>query len=313
MRTLTATAVLAAAAAALTGCGNVSFGVKGETRSYTAPSNVTALNINGRGGEVEVTTSGTSVIKVRERLRWSNDKNEPKVRHVTENDTLTLSSECASVTFGGAMCGVSYRVEVPRDMPVSIDNQDGRIVASGLAGKVKLHSANGSIKVDDVRATSLDLSTRDGSIRVSGRATTVTLDSANGSITAGLTADRLTAGSRDGRIRLGGRVKTADLDTANGAVHATGLTAERLTARSRDGGIMLGFVSPPMSVRAETANGSIRLSLPPAEGYAIDASARNGGERIDPLLRQDSASPRRIRLDTSDGAITVNAADQRTW
>lgn len=314
MRTLTATAVLAAAATALTGCGNVSFGTEEETRSYTAPASVTALKINGRGGQVEVATSGTSVIKVRERLRWSNDKNKPKVRHVTDNDTLTLSSECATVTLGGAVCGVSYRVEVPRDMPVSIDSRDGRIVASGLGGKVKLHSANGSIRLDDVRATSLDLSSSDGSIRVSGRAAAASLSSANGSIKARLTGDRLTARSRDGSIRLSGSVKTADLDTAHGAVHATGLTAERLTARSRDGGITLGFASPPMNVRAETAHGSIRLALPPGgEGYDIDATARNGRERIDPLLRRDSASPRQITLDTMDGGISVNAADQRTW
>ncbi|MEU8802750.1 DUF4097 family beta strand repeat-containing protein [Spirillospora sp. NPDC048819] len=314
MRTLTATAMLAVAAAAVTGCGNLSFGTHEETRSYTAPAGIAALKIKGDGSRVQVTASDTGAIKVSERLRWSNDNNKPKVEHATAGDTLTLSAKCARATMGVTACGVSYRVEIPRDIPVEVDNNNGSIVASGLAGTVKMHSDNGSIEVSDMRATSASLSSNDGSIRVSGRAATADLSSQNGSVAAtGLTADRLTARSRDGAIRLSGSVKTADLDTQNGSIDAMGLTAERVTARTRDGGVRLGFVSAPANVRASSQNGSIRVWLPVSQSYAITASTDNGGKQIDPAVHQDSASPRRIRLDTRDGSVTVTPSDQRSW
>lgn len=314
MRTLTATAMLAAAAAALTGCGNLTFGTHEETRSYTASAAVTALKITGDGSRVQVTASDTDAIKVSERLRWSNDNNRPKVEHVTEGDTLTLSAECARATIGFTACGVSYRVQVPRGMPVDIGNTDGAIVASGLGGTVKLHSENGSIEVRGMDATSASIGTDDGSVTVSGRATTADLRSDNGSITAtGLTSDRLTARTSDGRIRLSGDVKSADLHTDNGSIQATALEAERVTAGTSDGGVRLGFAAPPMNIQARSDNGSIRVGLPAGEGYAISASTDNGGERIDPAVRQDPASPRHVDLHTSNGSVTVRPADQRSW
>ncbi|WP_433463869.1 DUF4097 family beta strand repeat-containing protein [Spirillospora sp. CA-128828] len=307
MRTLTVTTVAAAvAAAALAGCGNVSVGRVQEDRSYTAPAAVTALKIKTNGSRVEVTASDSPGITVRERLRWSNDKNKPEARHVTEGGTLTLSSKCARQVIGFAACGVSYRVRVPRGVPVEIDNRDGAIVASGLTGAVNLHSDNGSVTANDLRASVVTISSRDGSVRVSGRATTANLHSDNGSIDAsGLTADLLKAGSRDGRIEVGGRVVFADLDTDNGSIDARGLTADRITAKTRDGGIMLSLDAPPSNVQATTDNGSIRLLLPSGEGYAIDASTDNGAKRIDPAVHQDSQSKRHIKLSTRDGSISV--------
>ncbi|MGP4022135.1 DUF4097 family beta strand repeat-containing protein [Actinomadura sp. 3N407] len=314
MRILTATAMLAVAATAVAGCGNLSFGTHEETRSYTAPAGITALKIRGDGSRVRVTVSDTDTIKVSERLRWSNDKNKPEARRVTEGDTLTLSADCANATIGATACGISYRVQIPDDIPVEINSNDGSIVASGLAGTVKLHSDNGSIEVSDMRASSASISSNDGSVRVSGRATTADLSSDNGSITAtGLTADRLTARSRDGRIRLSGRVKTADLHTDNGSIRADGLAAERVTANTSDGGVSLGLTAPPANVRARSNNGSIRLWLPTGQGYAITTSTDNGSERIDPAVRQDSSSSRRIDLSTSDGSVTVRPAAQRSW
>src|SRR5690606_25390710 len=140
------------------------------------------------------------------------------------------------------------------------------------------------------------------------------LSSANGSISARQTGDRLTARSRDASPRRHRRVKPADPDTAHGAGHATGLTAARHTASSRDGRIPPGCAPPPMDVRAEPPPGSIRRARPRGgEGYDIAATASNGRERIAPLLRRDSAAPRQITLDTVDGGISVDAADQRTW
>ncbi|TYK52988.1 DUF4097 family beta strand repeat-containing protein [Actinomadura decatromicini] len=311
MRTLTFTAVLTAAAATLVGCGNLSYGAHQEDRTYSAPAGVTALKIRSGGSRVEITGSDSPGIKVRERLTWSNDKNKPEPRHVAEGGTLALTSKCAKVVVGlsGTGCGVSYRIEVPRGTPVEVDNDDGRIVASGLGGTVKLHTDNGALKVTDLRATSVTLSSDDGSIEVSGHAGTAHLQSDNGRITAtGLTADRLTARTSDGHISVAGRVPVADLRTSNGGIDARGLTTDRISAKTSDGPIDLRFAAAPTEVRATSGNGPVHVRVPRGDGYAITLTSGNGPERIDPAVHQDSRSTRTIQLRSGDGPLTVSPA-----
>lgn len=308
MRTLTVTAIAAAAAAALAGCGNLSVGRHHENRSYTAPAGTTTLKIKTNGSRVEVTASDVPSIKVGERLHWTNDKNKPKAEHVMQGNTLTLTSKCGTQVIGFASCGVSYRVQVPRSTPVQIDDRDGAIVAKGLTGAVNLHSDNGSVKATDLNATTATITSKDGSLRISGHATTAKLSSDNGSVDAtGLTADKLTAESRDGHIKVSGHVGVADLDTDNGSIETRGLTADRITAKSKDGGIYFRLDAPPTTLKAITDNGSIRLALPAAESYAIDASTDNGSKHIDSALHRDSRSKRHIDLRTSNGSVTVSA------
>ncbi|MGI5207142.1 DUF4097 family beta strand repeat-containing protein [Spirillospora sp. CA-108201] len=309
MRTLTATATAAAAAAAtaaaLAGCGNVSVGRHQQERSYTAPAGTTGLKITAHRGRVEVIASDSPGIRVTERLRWSNDKNRPKARHVSEGRTLALSSSCGRNAMGFGACGVSYRVQVPRGMPVQIDSEDGAIEASGLAGAVRLRSRSGAVRATDLRATTVSISSDDGSVHVTGRAGTADLHSDSGAVTAdGLTADRLKVRASDGRVQVSGRVAVADLGAGSGSIRLDGLAADRITARTDDGGITMRLDSAPANVRATAGSGSIRLALPAGEGYAIALSAE-GSRRIDPAVRQDSRSPRRIDLRSGDGTITV--------
>ncbi|GAA2249882.1 DUF4097 family beta strand repeat-containing protein [Actinomadura luteofluorescens] len=305
MRTLTATAAAAVTAAALAGCGNVSVGRHEQDRSYSAPAGTAALRIAAHGGRVEITASDSPGIRITERLRWSNEKNRPKARHVSEGSTLALSSSCGRNVMGFATCGVSYRVQVPRGTPVQVDSGDGAIEASGLAGTVRLRSGSGAIRATDLRGATVSISAGDGSVRVTGRAATADLHAGTGSVTAeNLTADRLKVRASDGRVEVSGRVAAADLGTGTGSISLDGLAADRLTVRTDDGGITMRLDSPPANVRATAGTGSIRLRLPAGESYAITLSAQ-GGKRIDPAVHQDSRSARRVDLRTRDGDITV--------
>ncbi|GGQ02123.1 DUF4097 and DUF4098 domain-containing protein YvlB [Actinomadura coerulea] len=305
MRTLTATAAAALAAAALTGCGNVSVGRHQQERSYSAPAGTAGLKIRTDGHRVEVTASDSPGIRITERLRWSNGKNKPKARHVSEGSTLALSSSCGRNVMGFSACGVSYRVQVPRSTPVQVDSRDGTIEVSGLAGTVRLRSGSGAVRATDLRGATVSISADDGSVRATGRAATADLRSGSGAVTAaGLTADRLKARASDGNVEVSGRVGAADLGTGSGSITLDGLAADRITARTDDGAITMRLDSPPANVRAVAGSGPIRLRLPGGEGYAVAMSA-GGGKRIDPAVRQDSRSARHIDLRAGDGAITV--------
>ncbi|WP_157610287.1 DUF4097 family beta strand repeat-containing protein [Spirillospora albida] len=295
------------AAALLAGCGNVSVGAHTENRSYEAPG-TTALKVRSPGGRVEIVASDSGVVRVRERLSWTNDRNKPKARHSIEGGTLSLSATCAPAMFGTA-CGISYRVEVPRSLAIAVDNRDGSIRLSGHYKTVSLTSGSGSIDASDMTATSLAVSAHDGSIRVSGRVGTADLRTGSGSVTTdGLTADRLSVRTHDGGITVDGRASTAELRTGSGSITAETFTASRLTARTGDGHIHLALTDPPNDVRATSGSGSVRLSVPGGAGYAITLSTDSGSRNIDPGVHQDSRSSRRITLTSGDGSVSVDAS-----
>ncbi|WP_242903802.1 DUF4097 family beta strand repeat-containing protein [Actinomadura terrae] len=305
MRTLSGVAVLAVLAATVTGCG-LDFGRHEETRTYDGPAGIDRLKVRSGDGKVEIVASDASGIKVHEKLRWSNKNNKPQAQHVTEGRTLSLSSKCARQVIGMNACSISYRVEVPRSMAVDVENSDGSITVSGLAGAVRLKSGTGGITATDLRATSLALDVRDGPLRVSGRATTADLRTGTGSITAtGLTTDRLSARSNDGRIRLSGRATLTELRTGTGRIDADSLTADRVVARTNDGTITLSLVTPPTTVQATTNTGDVNLRLPSGPAYAIDAGTHTGSKKIAPAIHQDSTAERHLKARTNDGDITI--------
>lgn len=305
MKTIMTAMALLSAVALLAGCGNVSFGTHTESRSYEAPG-TTALKVRSPAGHVEIVASDSPVVKVRERLSWSNERNKPKARHSTEGGTLSLSATCAPGMFGSA-CGVSYRVEVPRSLTIAVDNHDGAIRLSGHFKTVDLTSGSGSVDADDLTATSLTIAANDGSIRVSGRVGTADLRTGSGSVsTTELTADRLSVRTRDGSIRVDGRASTAELRTGSGSIIGETFTTSRLTARTGDGLIRLTLTDPPNDVRATSGSGSVHLAVPGGAGYAITLDSGSGGKHIDPAVHQDSRSKRRITLTTGDGSLRVD-------
>ncbi|MFD0688419.1 DUF4097 family beta strand repeat-containing protein [Actinomadura fibrosa] len=306
MRTLTAVVVLAGLAAAATGCG---VDRHEEEHSYAGPAGVNALRVKVSGGRVELRATDAPGITVHETRRWSNDHNKPKATHTTEGSTLVLSSKCARNVIGVSACGISYRVEVPRSTAIEVDNGDGSIVASGLAGAVRLTTSSGSIKASDLRTSSLTAHSGDGSLKISGRATAADLRTDSGSITAtGLTSDRLTARSGDGSVRVTGRVAAADLRTSSGSIITEELSADRVAVRTGDGRIQLGLTTPPQDVRANTNSGSVRVRLPGGEGYAFTLDSSSGSKTIDPAVHHDSQSRRHVNVSTGDGNITVSPA-----
>ncbi|WP_242884604.1 DUF4097 family beta strand repeat-containing protein [Actinomadura litoris] len=308
MRTLSGVAVLAVLAATVTGCG-LDFGQHGETRAYDGPAGVDRLKVRSGDGKVEIVASDAPGIKVREKLHWSNKNNKPQARHVTEGGTFSLSSRCARQVIGMNACRISYRIEVPRSIAVDVENSDGKIIVSGLAGAVRLKSGTGGITASDLRATSLSLDARDSAVRVSGRATTADLRTGTGAIIAtGLTADRLSARSNDGRIQLSGRATLAELRTGTGRIEAASLTADRVVARTNDGSITLGLLTPPSALQATTGTGDVHVRVPRGPAYAIDVKTGTGSKKIDPNLHHDSTAKRHIKVSTGDGDAVISPA-----
>lgn len=98
--------------------------------------------------------------------------------------------------------GVSYKVHLPRQAAVAIENANGGIELAGTHGKTHIKTSNGPITVREAEGD-LELETSNGAITVTRSAGSLQADTSNGSIHAELT--RFTA-------------KDLRLETSNGAI-----------------------------------------------------------------------------------------------
>jgi hypothetical protein len=96
-------------------------------------------------------------------------------------DRLELQASCPVI--GGDWCRVNYTVELPANVDVRVDADNGRIRVQGLDGVVDLDTDNGRVEAVDITGD-LTIAGDNGSITASELASsTVVAETDNGSVT----------------------------------------------------------------------------------------------------------------------------------
>lgn len=108
----------------------------------------------------------------------------------------------------------------------------------------------------------------------------------------------------NGAIEVSGASGDLDLQTNNGAISVQDSSSMRIDVGTTNGRIELELVDAPTSVEAQTTNGSIEVQLPGDASYDVDADTVNGNVDTDGVSI-DSDSERSLRLETTNGSITV--------
>ena len=125
---------LLAALPLLAGCGalgKIGAGSHNPPASvFTVSARVTAVVINGGSGSIDVTGSSRSTVAVSQQVTYSGKP--PTVAHALRGTTLTLSYSCPSEL----LCGVSYAVQVPASVTVTVATGTGQVTLTSLAGTV---------------------------------------------------------------------------------------------------------------------------------------------------------------------------------
>lgn len=158
--------------------------------------------------------------------------------------------------------GVEYRIRVPRDARLGIENTNGKVTVTGTRGKADLETTNGGVVVDQAGGE-IEIGTTNGSIEVTRSAGVVQASTTNGSIDVELDtapdADQLSFSTTNGSITLqvpGNAGMTLDAAATNGRVSSDfEVTSGRSDRRRLEGDVNGGGGK----VRLRTTNGSIRI------------------------------------------------------
>ena len=142
-------AAMLAALPLLAGCGalgKVGGGSHNPPASkFTVTAPVTSVVIHGGSGAVDVTGTSGSAVTVAQQASYSSKA--PTASHVLSGTTLTVSYRCPTEL----VCGMSYVVQVPRDVAVSVSTSAGSVTLTSLAGTVTARAAAGLITAVDLR------------------------------------------------------------------------------------------------------------------------------------------------------------------
>jgi hypothetical protein len=113
---------------------------------FTVSARVTAVVINGGSGSIDVTGSSRSTVAASQQLSYSGKP--PTVAHALHGTTLTLSYSCP----GELLCGVSYALQVPAGVSVTVATGTGPVTLTSLAGTVTARADAGLITAVDMRS-----------------------------------------------------------------------------------------------------------------------------------------------------------------
>ncbi|MGF1426930.1 hypothetical protein [Kitasatospora sp. LaBMicrA B282] len=137
--------LIAALGGSLTGCGGK---VTTDVHSYQVADRISTLTVRTPGGTVQVLAGNGPAVEVKETVRYDGAK--PQVDHTTADGALSLTAaECAS-SVTHQVCQVDYRVEVPKDVAVTVRNTGGGVTVTGLAGALDLIGDGGAVQLSGV-------------------------------------------------------------------------------------------------------------------------------------------------------------------
>jgi hypothetical protein len=216
------------------------------TERFTVPAaSLDRLLVDNATGSVTIVGADTDEISVEAEV--SEGLRRTGFRREVVGSTLELHGSCPVI--GSMWCRVTYRIEVPRDLAIEVDADDGRVGVSNVDGDLRIESDNGSIELSDVSGA-------------------ITVDSDNGRISGrNLISSVTNASSSNGRIELS-YSEPPDTVTAsgdNGSIEVVVPDIEigyDVTADTSNGGediLVTNNPDSPYKIALETDNGSITV------------------------------------------------------
>ncbi|MGW8798371.1 DUF4097 family beta strand repeat-containing protein [Streptomyces sp. NPDC055775] len=200
-RTLVASVGAVVVVLGLSGCGSADVDdAPVEHKSFAFGGK--SLTIDSGNTAVELVPADVDKVEVTRRVDgWVVLGNGPDPRWAMRGGKLTLRVKCTAVV---SNCEALHQVKVPRGVAVTVNGDNGSVVASGFDTPLTLRSDNGKVTVRDSSAP-LKLESDNGGVvteRISS--TSVSAQSDNGEIRLGFTAvpDRVDTVSDNGRVTI---------------------------------------------------------------------------------------------------------------
>ncbi|MFB7374958.1 DUF4097 family beta strand repeat-containing protein [Streptomyces sp. NPDC056222] len=227
----------------VSGCGSADVDAAPVERKNFAFSG-DALTVDADNSALEIVPADIEDVRVSRQVDgWVFMGNGPDPSWKLEGGRLTLRVDCDAVA---SNCDSVHRIQVPRGVAVTVEDDNGKVTADGFKTPLKVRSDNGAVLVRG-SSGALDLTSDNGEVVVEG----------------GTTSQQVVARSDNGSVRLSlsAAPQRVEAVSSNGEVH-----------------IALPTSSVPYDVDGRSDNGSVRIDVPTRKGspHVVTAHSDNG-------------------------------------
>lgn len=225
------------------GCGSADVdGAPVERKSFAFSGDT--LTVSSGNSDLEIVPADIEDVRVTRQVDgWVFMGAGPDATWRLEDGRLTLRVECDALA---GDCDSVHRVQVPRGVAVTVEDDNGKVTAEGFKTPLKVRSDNGAVLVRGASGA-LDLTSDNGEVVVEG----------------GTTSGQIVARSANGSVRLA-------LSAAPGRVEAV----------SDNGQVDISLPAAPAAydVDGRSDNGSVRIDVPTRKGspHVVTARSDNG-------------------------------------
>ncbi|MFB7539447.1 DUF4097 family beta strand repeat-containing protein [Streptomyces zaomyceticus] len=240
-RVLLASAGVLLASFTLVGCGSADVDdAPVERKSFAFGGD--ALTVDSDNSRLVITPADIDDVRVERQVDgWVFMGSGPDASWKLADGRLTLRVDCDAVA---SNCEAVHRIQVPRNVAVTVEDDNGDVRAEGFATPLKVRSDNGDVHVREAGGP-LDLGSTNGDVVVE----------------AGTTAPEVLVRSDNGDVRV-------DLGTV----------PRRVDVVTDNGDVTLSLPSAEYAVTGASDNGDVRIDVPRREksGHAVNVRSDNG-------------------------------------
>ncbi|MER7959391.1 DUF4097 family beta strand repeat-containing protein [Streptomyces sp. NPDC096030] len=203
-----------------------------------------SLVVDAENSELEIVPADIEDVRVSRQVDgWVFMGSGPEAVWGLRDGRLTLRVECDAVA---SNCGSLHRVQVPRGVAVTVEDDNGQVTADGFDTDLRIRSDNGAVIVRD-SSGALDLTSNNGEVVVEG----------------GTRSERVVARSDNGAVRI-----------------ALSAVPRHVEAVSNNGEVDIALPDATYDVDGRSDNGDVRIDVPTQKGSAHVVAARSDNGEV---------------------------------
>ncbi len=293
-------------------------------RTFTVTGH-TRLDLTNASGDINITGSSDGKVHVRGDVSATGRDMQDSQHRLSEMESNPpLEQTPDGVRIGKDVMrmhnvSISYTVEVPHDTEVSATVASGTQLVRGVRGPVKVQSASGSIRVEDVEREA-QLISLSGSVEATNIGDTVRASSTSGTIAVSGGKGDVRVNGLAGSIQIvkpGGRV---DADAGSGTIDVQGATSD-VKAHAISGRVAIsGNPAGTSYWDLRSVSGGVEINVPKNANFHLLAEATSGEIRTGiPIVVEEQGKHSlraqlgtgggRVEIHTTSGEIRINASN----
>jgi len=291
---------LIATAAVLTSCDLEEIGSFGDSHAYRKDFHYSyalkpgsRLAVDNFNGSVEITGWDQDKVEIDGNRYASTPEllDAIRVDVAATDDSVQIRTIRPSDRHGNM--GASYVIRAPKKLNLDrIVSSNGAVKVADIEGAIRLRTSNGSVRAARMRG-SFEAQTSNGAVNIEDLEGPATVRTSNGAVHADGVRGALQASTSNGAIRAHLRQpephRTVRLETTNGGID---LTMDALADNE---------------IRASTSNGGITVKLPPGAGARLHARTSHNAVHSDfDVKREGFDSKSSLNGVIGDGGPTVD-------